>query len=1082
VVYNIYFLYIFCIFIKTKKKNMKQKNFLKIAMFFLLISGISYGQLYQHDFGSTTISGNPYSVAPGTLNANLSNSSWTTSAASFASFAGSAGQALSLQNSSVTPTYTLTFDIASGFAASLTQFSFWHRRSSSGAQNWSMTINGISVGSGSVSSSGASTGTLDVSNSVNNLTGTVTVVLSLSGASGSGTFRLDDFTLIGTVDAAVAPGTPGISLSAVSGNTNEIGTTATFTAVLNAQPTTDVVLNISSANTDEVTVSPATLTFTNANWATAQEITLTGVDDILFDGNQDVIITVSVDDALSDDAYDAVADVTTTVTNEDNDIAPSIGFDAATSSENETDATFTSANIPITVANYSGTQIDINVSVTGGTAEVGDYTFTSPTALSFTADGSQNITVGINDDADTDGETIILTITETSSVSGLVISQATHTITIVDDEAPSFLVEDFTNSNATASYSDNSFTGNNSITWSYVASRNQDGDANGVGIDGNALMLRDLSNLSKVTSSTISGGIGDFSVKLYKGFTGAGDRQVELFINNISKGTSVSFDDADDKDAYIFIVDNINVAGDIVIEIRNILGKQVIIDDISWTAYSTTVTWDGSDSSDWATPANWDTNAIPIATDNVIIPDVTTAPIIGATTGALTNDLTITEPDGINITAGGSLIVDGTSTGNVTYNTTLGTENWYLASSPVVGETYDDTYVTANSLAINGTNNAIGSYATADNTWSYMQTGASGTFTPGAGYSVRRATAAGAGTISFTGTINTSDAAASVITGGTNSFNLIGNPFTAYLNSASFLTGNTANLVSETIWVWNQATGNYETKVTVDAFVLAPTQGFFINAASATNLSIAESYQATTGSVFQKTEKTEVKLMINDGTNNRFAKLYYLDNATTGFDNGYDGKLFSGVAQPFAIYTHLVADSEGKKYQVQSLPNSDFETMVISVGISADAGKEITFTADALNVPSGLKMFLEDRQTNTFTRLDEVNANYKVTLTETLNGVGRFYMHTTESVMSTEDVILNSVRIFKTNASTLKITGLPQGKTSFYLYNILGKEMMTTIFTANGNKEISLSKLASGIYLAKIQTEKGAISKKIILE
>ncbi len=91
-------------------------------------------------------------------------------------------------------------------------------------------------------------------------------------------------------------------------------------------------------------------------------------------------------------------------------------------------------------------------------------------------------------------------------------------------------------------------------------------------------------------------------------------------------------------------------------------------------------------------------------------------------------------------------------------------------------------------------------------------------------------------------------------------------------------------------------------------------------------------------------------------------------------------------------------------------------------------------------------------------------------------------MHTTESVMSTEDVILNSVRIYKTDASTLKITGLPQGKTSFYLYNILGKEMMSTLFTSNGNKEISLSKLASGIYLAKMQTEKGAISKKIILE
>ena len=42
--------------------------------------------------------------------------------------------------------------------------------------------------------------------------------------------------------------------------------------------------------------------------------------------------------------------------------------------------------------------------------------------------------------------------------------------------------------------------------------------------------------------------------------------------------------------------------------------------------------------------------------------------------------------------------------------------------------------------------------------------------------------------------------------------------------------------------------------------------------------------------------------------------------------------------------------------------------------------------------------------------------------------------------------------------------------------------MMTTVFESNGNKEISLSKLASGIYFVKIQTQKGAITKKITLE
>jgi hypothetical protein len=481
----------------------------------------------------------------------------------------------------------------------------------------------------------------------------------------------------------------------------------------------------------------------------------------------------------------------------------------------------------------------------------------------------------------------------------------------------------------------------------------------------------------------------------------------------------------------------------------------------------------------WNTAATWVGNDVPTVLDNVQINHNIS---IGTTTGAVVNNLDVDADAALTIASGGSLIVSGTSTGNVTYNTTLGTENWYFVSSPVFGETYDNAYVIANSLAINGTINAIGSYATADNTWSYMQTDAGATFTPGTGYSVRRATSAGSGDISFTGTMNTSDVAASVITGDTNSFNLIGNPFTAYLNSASFLTGNTGSLDTQTIWVWNQASGIYETKVTADAFVLAPTQGFFVNASSATNLNIAESYQANTGSAFQKTTKTEVKLIMNDGTNDRFAKLYYLDNATTGFDNGYDGKLFSGVAQPFAIYTHLVADSEGKKYQVQSLPNSDLESMVIPIGVIANAGKEITFSAEALNLPDGIKVFLEDRLANTFNELSD-NKTFKVNLSEALNDVGRFYLHTSSNALSIDDsVILENVSIYKTNASTLKIVGLPNGIANIKLINVLGKQLMNTSFNANGAKEISLPNLAAGIYIVQLETEFSKLNKKIVLE
>ncbi len=143
-------------------------------------------------------------------------------------------------------------------------------------------------------------------------------------------------------------------------------------------------------------------------------------------------------------------------------------------------------------------------------------------------------------------------------------------------------VEDFTNSAATSSYLDGSFVGNNGITWNYIHARNENGDDNNSGIDGNALMLRRVADGSKIYSSPVPGGIADFYVRLYKGFTAGGNRQVELFINDISKGTSIAFDDFDEHN---FTVSGINISGDVVIELRNTTASQIIVDDISWTSY-----------------------------------------------------------------------------------------------------------------------------------------------------------------------------------------------------------------------------------------------------------------------------------------------------------------------------------------------------------------------------------------------------------------------------------------------------------------------------------------------------------------
>ncbi|PZQ91039.1 MAG: hypothetical protein DI548_02500 [Flavobacterium johnsoniae] len=186
--------------------NPVKKNILLfLVLFFLITLSDATAQIYYHNFGTTTISAHPYTVAPTTLNTNLSGSSWSNSLNTWTSTAGATGEALRL-TTSTNATITLTFNVATNYQVNVTSFNFWRQRSNFGPQNWSMTINGINVGNGTIDATGAAIGATNVANTVSGLTGTVTVVISLSGSTGNGTFRLDDFTLNGSVTSnCVAP-------------------------------------------------------------------------------------------------------------------------------------------------------------------------------------------------------------------------------------------------------------------------------------------------------------------------------------------------------------------------------------------------------------------------------------------------------------------------------------------------------------------------------------------------------------------------------------------------------------------------------------------------------------------------------------------------------------------------------------------------------------------------------------------------------------------------------------------------------------------------------------------------------------
>lgn len=192
----------------------------------------------------------------------------------------------------------------------------------------------------------------------------------------------------------------GITVTPTSGlTTTEAGGSATFTVVLNTEPTADVTIALSSSDPGEGIVSAATLTFTVANFNTPQTVTLTGVDDAIADG--DVAYTVITEAAQSSDpAYSGLNPADVAAINTDDE--PSPGFtitptNGLTTTESGGTATFTVV---------LDTQPTANVTLTLGSSDVTEGTV-APLTLTFTPGNfatPQTVTVTGEDDTLLDGD------------------------------------------------------------------------------------------------------------------------------------------------------------------------------------------------------------------------------------------------------------------------------------------------------------------------------------------------------------------------------------------------------------------------------------------------------------------------------------------------------------------------------------------------------------------------------------------------------------------------------------------------------------------------------------------------------
>jgi hypothetical protein len=202
----------------------------------------------------------------------------------------------------------------------------------------------------------------------------------------------------------------GIRITPISGLiTTESGGTATVHVRLETAPSDDVTFGLSSTDLTEGAVLPEDLLFTTSNWYIPKVVTITGVDDLIIDG--DVAYTIVTGPAVSMDVhYNGLNGDYAYVTNQDNEgiIIDPPGLLLTTEAGN-TD-TFT------VILNTAPSD---NVTFTLSSSDPTEGTV-SPTSLTFTPsdyDTPQTVTItGMNDDLDDDD--ILYTIITAPATSG----------------------------------------------------------------------------------------------------------------------------------------------------------------------------------------------------------------------------------------------------------------------------------------------------------------------------------------------------------------------------------------------------------------------------------------------------------------------------------------------------------------------------------------------------------------------------------------------------------------------------------------------------------------------------------------
>ncbi|MEI8205174.1 MAG: T9SS type A sorting domain-containing protein, partial [Bacteroidota bacterium] len=317
-------------------------------------------------------------------------------------------------------------------------------------------------------------------------------------------------------------------------------------------------------------------------------------------------------------------------------------------------------------------------------------------------------------------------------------------------------------------------------------------------------------------------------------------------------------------------------------------------------------------------------------------------------------------------------------------------------------------------------------------------------------------------------------------TAATQSWNLVSNPFTSWLDWR--LLGKTN--VSTTLYIWDNTlaigppvttttyfrTYNAANGVGVPSGTLpyiAPAQGFFARAIY-TNPSLTIPLTArthNTGTFFKDYNNTEILVRLKTETQMGYDELVICKNpdATLNYEDFDSQKMFDGL--PVGMYSQA---SSGEKLVINTINDTN---TVIPLSIIGSAGDKAKITA--FDLESSIPVYLEDRYKGITINLSE-NSTYEFDVPTDLI-TGRFFIRFTNN----NATLTNSdINVFENDSKLNIVAQIGEEIQQVEVFTLTGACVFKTK-PNNSNVFTEKLDLSTAIYLVRVKTSLGTKNVKV---